>query len=65
MIGLKRFLDGMQPRSFDLKIMPLRKDAPIILPTRDWLDFGDKDAVDEVESITAIPAYEVVANLSD
>lgn len=65
MIGLKRFLDRMQSRSFDLKVMPLRKDAPIFLPPRAWPNFGGKDDVAEVESITAIPVYEVVVNLSD
>jgi hypothetical protein len=64
MIGLKRFLGDTQPRSFNLKIMPLRKDAPIFLPAQARLDFGGKAEVAEVESVTAIPVYEVVAKLS-
>lgn len=65
MIGLKRILDGTQPRKFDLKIMPLRKDAPVFMPPRAWPDFGAKNEIAEVESITSIPVYEIVANLSD
>ena len=64
-IGLAHFLNHTQPHSFDLKIMPPRKDAPIFPPTRAWPDFGDTDDLDELDGIKAIPVYEVDANLSD
>jgi len=58
-IGLKRFLTGTASQSFNLKILPLRKDAPIFLPTAAWPPFEASGDICKLQSITAIPVYEV------
>ncbi|HEY7617686.1 MAG TPA: hypothetical protein VH744_12845, partial [Terriglobales bacterium] len=58
-VGLKRFA----PQAFhklDLKLMPLRKDAPIYLPQKAWPPFPPQGELAEVRKITTIPEYEAV-----
>ena len=62
-IGLKRFLNDSESRSFELKILPLRKDAPIFLPKTAWPSFDASGEICKVESITAHPVYESTATL--
>jgi hypothetical protein len=50
-----------QPNTFDVKIMPLRKDAPIFLPTGAWPGFDGLEMA-EIRSIQAVPEYEVVVD---
>lgn len=58
-IGLKRLLSGEGPANFDLKIMPLRKDAPIFLPPGAWPDFGATGEIAEVRRLSLVPEYQV------
>ncbi len=61
-IGMKRFLSSGRVQAFDLKIMPLRKDAPIFLAAGAWPEFGARAEIAEIRSITTIPEYEVVVH---
>jgi beta-galactosidase len=42
-----------------LEILLLRKDAPIYLPTAAWPDFGRKPQTVKLNSVTAVPEYEL------
>jgi beta-galactosidase len=44
-IGLKRHAPTIYRGELLLKILPLRKDAPIYLPQDAWRDFGDSESV--------------------
>jgi hypothetical protein len=59
-IGLRRYLDLQGPRTFDLSILPLRKDAPIYLESADHLDFSPNGQVGGLESVSLVPEYELV-----
>lgn len=43
----------------ELTLLPLRKDAPIYLPKEARPQFGDRDQIAEVQSVEAVPEYEV------
>lgn len=58
-VGLKRFLGDVAGSSLELKIQPLRKDAPIYLPAGAWPDFGPRTFVGTVRQIEISPEYEV------
>lgn len=58
-IGLKRFGSEMSSNGLDLKILPLRTDAPIYIPKSSQPDFKDLTQIAKVHSITALPEYEV------
>ena len=58
-IGLKRFLPEASRQPLELKVLPLRKDAPIYLPKDAWPKFDFTMVVSGIESITASPEYEI------
>ena len=58
-IGLKRFVPDLDSNGFDLKILPLRKDAPVYIPKSSWPDFKGVSQIAEVNAMTASPEYEV------
>jgi hypothetical protein len=58
-IGLKRFMPEIAGVPLELKILPLRKDAPIYLPAGAWPDFGSASAVGAVQHMEIQPEYEV------
>ncbi|MBS1849363.1 MAG: beta-galactosidase [Acidobacteria bacterium] len=58
-VGLKRFADKFSD-SFELKILPLRKDAPIYLPKSAWPDFAGAPDITKLGKVTLHPEYEVV-----
>ena len=62
-VGLKRFAPSIFHGSVDLKILPLRKDAPIYLPPGSWPDFRFGNAVASVDQIVASPEYEVTVTI--
>lgn len=59
-IGLKRFANFNQP--LELKIMPLRKDAPIYMPRSAWPKFPANGEIVDISSIATSPEYEVRVN---
>jgi len=58
-VGLKRFAGEIARGPLELKVWPLRKDAPIYLPARAWPDFERASAVGKVQQIEVSPEYEV------
>jgi hypothetical protein len=58
-IGLKRFLPDITGVPLELKILPLRKDAPMYLPASAWPDFGSASSLGTVKRIEISPEYEV------
>lgn len=64
-VGLKRFAGGLPrtsdgSRYFDLKIVPLRDDAPIYFPRDRWPTFPSGHQVAELVNIETLPEYETV-----
>jgi len=58
-IGMKRFAAESVGKDLELKIMPLRKDAPIYIPASGWPVFPPSGEVADVSGIHALPEYEV------
>ena len=58
-VGLKRFAQTALADGFQLRILPLRKDAPIYLPKDAWSNLGGRSEFAAVKSVTASPEYEV------
>lgn len=64
-VGLKRFLGDVANGPLELKIQPLRKDAPVYLPAGAWPDFGPRIFVGTVRQIEIAPEYEVSVRVED
>jgi beta-galactosidase len=58
-IGLKRFLNAQEPSTFELSILPLRKDAPVYLETGNPLQFEANGQIGQLENIRLVPEYEL------
>ena len=58
-VGLKRFAPEALTEGLELKVLPLRRDAPIYMPKSSWPDFNGSSEISEVKSISASPEYEV------
>jgi beta-galactosidase len=63
-VGLKRFAPEITSTPLRLRIVPLRKDAPLYLPAKAWPDFGSANAIGLVEKIEISPEYEVRLDVS-
>ena len=61
-IGLRRLAPEVMAKGLRLKILPLRKDAPIYLPLERWPNFGAADEIVEVRSIRSVVEYEVTVS---
>jgi len=59
MIGLKRFLASQGPSSFDLSILPLRKDAPVYLESATPPEFAPNGQAVSLEGVTLVPEYQL------
>ena len=64
-IGLKRFAAEAFGKNLELKIMPLRKDAPIYLPAGAWPPFPPSGEIADVFGIHAEPEYEVRVDVGE
>jgi hypothetical protein len=62
-VGLQRFGGQLPDPEFELKILPLRQDAPIYLPAGTRPAFPPGGAVAELQSVEVVPEYEVVMDL--
>lgn len=58
-IGLRRFAPAVLEKGLTLKILPLRRDAPVYIPEARRPRFDDRDAAVEIRSIHAEAEYEV------
>jgi beta-galactosidase len=60
-IGLKRYADALRRGPLELRILPLRADAPVFIPpSLRPADFGAGGQRAEVQAVEAIPEYELV-----
>lgn len=59
-IGLDRFRDAVRAGPLELKILPLRKDAPVFLETRSWPVFPKSGQTIELQSIKLLPEYQLM-----
>lgn len=58
-VGLKRFLVPQRPTTFDLSILPLRKDAPIYLETATPPAYAPNGQAINLDGVTLVPEYEL------
>ena len=58
-IGMKRFLSGTGSRTFSLQVLPLSQRAPIFFEPGNLPKFGKDSQVGALDSIEAVPEYEV------
>jgi beta-galactosidase len=56
-IGLRRFIPKIGSGPLELSILPLRKDAPILIERRLRASFDDKSQIVDLKSATLIPQY--------
>ena len=59
-IGLRRFLDPTRSNSFELSILPLRKDAPVYFETPDDPDFSLSGQTVKLDGASLVPEYQLV-----
>jgi hypothetical protein len=64
-IGLKRFLAPQGSSTFDLSVLPLRKDAPVYFEFQNTPDFAPNGQVDKLDSIRFIPEYQLGIDICD
>ncbi len=62
-IGLERVEGRQADPELELKILPLRQDAPIYLPAGSRPTFPPNGAVAELKNVEVVPEYEVVMEL--
>jgi hypothetical protein len=63
-IELKRFAPKALGRELDLKILPLRKNAPIYLATDAWPSFPSNGEIAEIRNISVSPEYHVTVSMA-
>jgi hypothetical protein len=64
-IGLDRFLDSRGANTFELSILPLRKDAPVYLELPDPLSFSPRGQIDKLGGLSLIPEYQLLIGATD
>lgn len=59
-IGLRRYAPDIYRKELLLKILPLRRDAPIYLPEDAWPDFGSAESALDLAGVEVIGDYETL-----
>ncbi len=62
-VGLKRFAPDVLADGLELKILPLRRDAPIYLPKTAWTTIDGNLELAALKAITASPEYEMKVSI--
>jgi beta-galactosidase len=62
-VGLKPFGDAILGRGFTLKILPLRKGAPVYFPKDAWPPFPLSGEVTQIRSVSLSPEYELLVKI--
>jgi len=62
-IGLSRFAPGVLEQGITVKILPLRKDAPIYIAEEHKPEFGDKNEIAQIDNVKFIAEYEAVVTI--
>jgi len=63
-IGLRRFIEP-KPNSFELSILPLRKDAPVYFELTRDPGFAANGQIDTIEDLRLVPEYQLVLTDAD
>jgi len=58
-IGLKRFLKSEGPTTFEMSILPLRKDSPVYFELAHPVQFSDNGQVAALGSVNPVPEYQI------
>jgi hypothetical protein len=58
-VGLKRFLAPQGPSTFELAILPLRKDAPVYLETATRPEYAPSGQAISLDGVTLVPEYQL------
>jgi hypothetical protein len=58
-IGLRRFMDSRN-NSFELSVLPLRKDAPVYLELPEHLEFAPNGQIERLDDLHLEPEYQLV-----
>ena len=59
-IGLRRFMESKDSNSFELSLLPLRKDAPVYFEWVQQPEFGANGQVDALDDLRLVPEYQLV-----
>ena len=59
-IGVRRYLNPKGPSTFELSILPLRKDTQLYLEISDPLDFSPGGQIGKLDGIRLVPEYQLV-----
>ena len=62
--GLGRFLRPQAPNTFELSILPLRKDAPVYFEMRKPVSFPPNGQIDQLDGLNLVPEYQLILNTS-
>jgi beta-galactosidase len=62
-IGIRRFAPAILGGELTLKVLPLRKDAPVYLAPDKKPEFGESGEVARVRGVRAVPVYEAVVDM--
>jgi beta-galactosidase len=61
-VGLGRFLHGRNDATFELSVLPLRKDAPVYFELPRPIDFPANGQVDQLDAVKLVPEYQLILN---
>ena len=59
-VGLGRFLLPQAPSTFELSILPLRKDDPIFLEAQNPISFPTNGQIDRLDELSLVPDYQLI-----
>jgi beta-galactosidase len=64
-VGLGRFLHGRNDATFELSVLPLRKDAPVYFELPRPIDFPANGQVDQLDAVKLVPEYQLILNTDE
>jgi hypothetical protein len=62
LVGLGRFLNPQGASTFELSILPLRKDAPVYFELPKPLSFPPNGQIDRLDGLRLVPEYQLIFN---
>jgi len=62
LVGLGRFLNPKGATTFELSILPLRKDAPVYFELPKPLSFPPNGQIDRLDGLRLVPEYQLILN---
>ena len=59
-IGMSRFLSSQKTNSFELSILPLRKDAPVYFEPPSQFTFPPTGQIHHLDGLSLVPEYQLI-----